>query len=161
MKNIFFLSLFIVALLLTACSVPGLGAQPTITPCPTVAASSAAACPLPTRTPPALPSGALFQVLLSDGKSIPFTAADLKKLPPAQASLDGKTVEAWRLLDVLSAAGAAEYSQVILNGETTAILKKEQVDAQTMLVVGSSARLVAPALPADQQINGITTIRTK
>jgi hypothetical protein len=159
MKSIHFVIIFILTLALAACSAPA--AKVTVTPCPTSVSSSAGACPMPTKTPPALPAGAVFQVLLPDGKSVPFTPIDIKSLPLAQVTVDGKVEEGPRLLDVLTAAGIKEFSEVTFNGDTTLTLKKPQLDTQSTLVIASAARLAAPGLPPEQQVNGITTIRVK
>lgn len=158
MKNTSFLIVVLCAALLAACTP---AATPTVAPCPTSVNSSASACALPSKTAPALPAGALFQVLLADGKVVPFSAADLGKLPAVQISLEGKTQNGVRLLDVLQAASVSDFTQVTLNGETTTTLKKEQVTADLVLVSGGSARLVAPSLTPEQQVRGITTLRVK
>ena len=159
MKSIHSVIIFFLILALAACSTPA--AKVTVTPCPTSVSSSAGACPMPTKTPPALPAGALFQVLLVDGKAVPFTAADIKSLPLSQVTVDGKVEEGPRLLDVLTAAGVKDFSEVTFNGDTTLTLKKQQLDAQSILVISSTARLAAPGLSPEQQVNGITTIRVK
>ena len=159
MKSIHFVIIVILSLALAACSAPAV--KVTVTPCPTSVSSSAGACPMPTKTPPALPAGAVFQVLLPDGKSVPFTPIDIKSLPLAQVSIDGKVEEGSRLLDVLTAAGVKDFSEVTFNGDTTLTLKKQQIDVQSTLVTGSSTRLVALGLSPEQQVNGITTIRIR
>lgn len=148
----------ICAALLTACAP---AATPTAAPCPTSVTSNASACALPSKTPPALPPGALFQVLRADGKVVPFSAEDFGKLPAVQISLEGKTQTGVRLLDVLQAASVSDFTQVTFNGETTTTLNKEQVTADLVLLSGGSARLVAPNLTPEQQVRGITTLRVK
>lgn len=158
MKNLSLPLIVVIAALLAACAP---AATPTVAPCPTSVTSSASACALPSKTPPALPAGALFQLLLPDGKVLPFSAAELKPLATAAISLEGKPVEGYRLLDVLQAAGISEFSQVTFNGETTLTLKKEQLPADLVLVAGGSVRLAAPSLTPEQQVKGITTLRVK
>lgn len=155
-----FLFVLIVLALAACSSAPG-GRIATFTPCPTSVTSSAAACAMPTRTPPALPAGALFQVLVPVGNPAAFTAADLKALPLAKITVDGKSEEGPRLLDVLNAAGVKDFSELTFNGAVTLTLKKTQLDEQSILVIENSARLAAPGLPAEQQVAGILTIRVK
>lgn len=157
MKMTRFALVLLITFVLTACTAQA----SSVTPCPTSVTSNASACALPSKTPPALPAGALFQVLLSDGKVVPFSAADLKPLSAVPVALDGKPREAYRLLDVLSAAGARDFAQLTFNGEITLTVLKAKVDDSAVVVIGENARLVLPSLPAEQQGKPFTTLRVK
>lgn len=160
MRKFLILFLILSAASLAACA-PAAEVRVTFTPCPTSVSSSAAACPLPTRTPPPMPADALFQVLLPDGKSVAFTPIDIKQLPQTQVSVDGGVEPGLRLLDVLTAAGVTDFSEITFNGKTTLTLQKEQIDEQSALLTGSTTRLVVAGLPPEQQVTGVITIRVK
>lgn len=122
--------------LITACA----PAQPT----PTAVAATAVEQPTipPTEQAPKTPqalqptpqSQALFNVVKPDGSTQAFTWDDLKKLPLANLSVEGKVEEGPKLLDVLQAAGVTEFSEVHLSGSSApATLTREQVDDNTIL----------------------------
>jgi hypothetical protein len=91
------------------------------------------------KTPQALQptpiSGTLLVVVKPDGTEVGFTWDDLKKLPLAQMTAEGKVEEGVRLMDVLAAAGVTEFTEVSLTGSSSpATLTFDQVkDATTIL----------------------------
>ena len=91
------------------------------------------------KTPQALqptPSGdVLFEVVKPDGSSIGFTWDDLKSLPLASMTAEGKVEEGVKLLDVLTTAGVTEFTQVSLSGSSSpASLTFEQVQDPTTIL---------------------------
>jgi hypothetical protein len=80
-------------------------------------------------------SGALFIVVKPDGAEVGFTWDDLKKMPLAQMSAEGKVEEGVKLIDVLTAAGVTEFKEVNLSGSSSpATLTFEQVKDETTLL---------------------------
>ena len=102
-------------------------------------ASPAAETESPPKTPqelqPTPVSDALFVVVKPDGGEVGFTWDDLKKLPLAQMEAEGKVEEGVKLMDVLTAAGVTEFSQVNLSGTSSpASLTFEQVRDETTIL---------------------------
>ena len=59
---------------------------------------------------------------------------DMKKLPLAQLTVEGKVEEGPKLLDILNAAGITDFTEVTLTGSASpATLTKAQVDDNTLL----------------------------
>jgi hypothetical protein len=120
------ITLFVLlALLLVGCAVP-------TTEVPGAVAG-------PPKTPQALQptpvSGALFVVVKPDGSEFGFTWAELKKLPLAQMTAEGKVEEGVKLMDVLAAAGVTEFKEVTLSGSSSpATLTFEQVKEPTTIL---------------------------
>lgn len=105
----------------------------------TACAPAASPVPEPPKTPqelqPTPVSGVLFIVVKPDGGQVGFTWDDLKKLPLAQMTAEGKIEEGVKLLDVLSAAGITEFSEVNLSGSSSpATLTFEQVTDETTIL---------------------------
>ena len=116
MKRTSFQLLFILSLLISACS------------------SSANIPKTPQALQPTAVSSALFQVIKPDGTKIGVTIADLKTLPLKQISVDGKVEEGPGLLDVLNFAGVTDFKEVMLTGSSNpATLMCAQVDDNTVL----------------------------
>lgn len=81
-----------------------------------------------------LVSEALFQVIKPDGTTQDFKWDNLKKLPLARITVEGKTEEGPKLLDVLHAAGITDFEEVTLTGSTSPVtLTRDQVDDNTIL----------------------------
>ncbi len=128
--NRFALFILAVLLALSACSpaITESPSQPEIVP-PTA----------PPKTPqelqPTPVSDALFVVVKPDGSEVGFTWDDLKKLPVAQMTAEGKVEEGVRLMDVLIAAGVIGFSEINLNGSSSpATLTFEQVQDETTIL---------------------------
>jgi hypothetical protein len=125
------IAIILLASLLTGCA-------PTAVPtndAPTPTATPAVEAP---KTPQALQptpvSTALFQVVKADGSSVGFTWEDLKKLPVASLTIEGKVQEGVTLSAVLTAAGVTDFSEVTLTGSASPVtLTKAQVDDNTLL----------------------------
>jgi hypothetical protein len=109
---------------------------------------------------PALPGGALFQVLKADGSAKAFNADDLKKFTTAKITVDGETTEGVKLVDVLSAAGVTEYSRLTLVGEnnTTTGIVKELVTDEVLLTASAPVSLAATTMAKTEWVKGITLI---
>lgn len=79
--------------------------------------------------------GALLVVVKADGAEVSLTWDDLKKLPLAQMTAEGKVEEGVKLLDVISTAGVTEFTQVSLSGTSSpATLTFEQVQDPTTIL---------------------------
>jgi hypothetical protein len=120
------------------------------------------------KTPQALQptpaSTALFQVVRADGSSMGFTWDDLKKLPLANLSVEGKVEEGPRLIDVLKAAGVTDFSEVSLNGSSSpATLTKAQVDDNTILDFNNhgTVKLASTYIPKPEWTKDVSEIRVK
>ena len=80
-------------------------------------------------------SGALFVVVKPDGSEVGFSWDDLKKMPLAQMSAEGKVEEGVKLMDVLTAAGVTEFAEVHLSGSSSPVtLTFEQVKDETTIL---------------------------
>lgn len=113
----------ILLLALVSCSSP---AQPT---------APADAPKTPQALQPTPVADALFVVVKPDGSEVGFTWDDLKKMPLAQMTTEGKVEEGVKLLDVLTTAGVAEFSTVNLSGTSNpAKLTAEQVKDETTIL---------------------------
>jgi len=123
----------------------------------------------PPKTPqdlqPTPVSGALFVVVKPDGSEVGFTWDDLKKLPLAQMTAEGKIEEGVKLMDVLSAAGVTEFSEVSLSGSRSpATLTFEQVkDEATILDFTNhgTVKLATPHIPKADWTKDVARIEVK
>jgi hypothetical protein len=120
------------------------------------------------KTPQALqPSpaaGALFQVIKPDGSSFGFTWDDLKKLPLASLTIEGKVEEGPRLSDVLKAAGVTDFSEVSLNGSAAPVtLTRTQVDDNTILDFNNhgTVKLASTYIPKPDWTKDVSEIKVK
>jgi hypothetical protein len=119
--------LFALCLLISACS-PSTGGAP-------IAAPAANTPKTPQALQPTPVSGTLLVVIKSDGSQIGFTWDDLKKLPVAQMTAEGKVEEGVKLMDVLTTAGVTEFKEVNLTGSSSpATLAFEQVKDETTIL---------------------------
>lgn len=127
--------LFLTLLLaLVSCSSP---AQPSAPAAPPASTDSAPAenPKTPQALQPTPKADALFIVVKPDGSEIGFTWDDLKKMPLAQMTAEGKVEEGVKLFDVLTAAGVTEFSEVNLSGTSNpATLTADQVKDETTLL---------------------------
>ncbi len=79
-------------------------------------------------------SSALFQVIRPDGTKVGVTMDDMKKLTPAQVTVEGKVEEGPRLSDVLHLAGVTDFTEIALTGSSSPVtLTRAQVDDNTIL----------------------------
>ncbi len=120
------------------------------------------------KTPQALQptpaSTALFQVVKADGSSVGMTWDDLKKLPLANLTVDGKVEEGPKLSDVLKAAGVTDFSEVSLNGSSSpATLTKAQVDDNTILDFNNhgTVKLASSYIPKANWTKDVSEIKVK
>jgi hypothetical protein len=109
-------------------------------------------------------STALFQVVKADGTSVGFSWDDLKKLPLANITVDGKVEEGPKLIDVLSAAGVTEFSEVSLTGSAGPVtLTKDQVDDNTILDFNNhgTVKLASTYIPKPDWTKDVSEIKVK
>jgi hypothetical protein len=146
--------LFAVSLLVSACS-------PAATPTPVVAANTP-------KTPQALQptpgKDTLFQVVKPDGSNVGFTWDDLKKLPLANITVEGKVEEGPRLLDVLKAAGVTDFSEVSLSGSASPVtLTQAQMDDNTILDFNNhgTVKFASTHIPKPQWTKDVSEIKVK
>ena len=119
MKRLFSV-LFLLGVLLSACA-------PALTPIANQPKT-------PQALQPTAVSTALFQVVKPDGTKVGLTNDELKKLPLAQLTVDGKLQEGPKLMDVLNAAGVTDFTEVTLTGSASPVtLTRAQVDDNTIL----------------------------
>jgi hypothetical protein len=153
-----FLTLF---LFLAACA-----PTPTATPAPTDASAPVAteAPKTPQALQPTPGSGALFVVVKPDGSEVSFTWDDLKKLPLANLTVEGKVEEGPKLIDVLTAAGVTEFTSVNLSGSSSpATLTRAQVDDKTILDFNNhgTVKLASTYIPKPQWTKDVAKIEVK
>jgi hypothetical protein len=120
------------------------------------------------KTPPALQptpgNDVLFQVIKPDGSSVGFTWDDLKKLPLANLTIEGKVEEGPKLIDVLKAAGVTNFSEVSLNGSSSPVtLTKTQVDDNTILDFNNhgTVKFASTYIPKPQWTKDVSEIKVK
>ena len=145
MQRILF-SLVLIGLVLSACA-PAVGAPKT-----------------PQALQPSPASTALFQVVKPDGTSVGLTWDDLKKLPLANLTVEGKVEEGPRLLDVLKAAGVTDFSEVNLSGSAAPVtLTNAQVDDNTILDFNNhgTVKLASTYIPKPDWTKDVSEIRVK
>ena len=149
------ISLLSLVLLLSACS----NTQATATdPQPAAAPKT----PLALQPTPVLT--ALFQIIKPDGSSVGFTWDELKKLPLATLTVEGKVEEGPRLSDVLKAAGITEFTEVSLSGSSSpAMLTKAQVDDNTILDFNNhgTVKLASTYIPKPDWTKDVSEIKVK
>ena len=154
MKKLFFILLALV-LVLSACS----GSTPTSAP---AAQSDAPKTPLALQPTPV--STALFQIVKADGSSMGFSWDDLKKLPLAQLTVEGKVEEGPKLSDVLKAAGVTDYTEISLNGSSSPVtLTRAQVDDNTILDFNNhgTVKLASTYVPKPDWTKDVSEIKVK
>lgn len=109
-------------------------------------------------------STALFQIILADGSSKGFSWDDLKKLPLANITVDGKVEEGPKLSDVLKAAGVTDFSEISLNGSASpATLTRAQVDDNSILDFNNhgTVKLASTYIPKLDWTKDVSEIRVK
>ena len=146
--------LFSFSLLVSACS-------PATTPTPALAANTPKT---PQAFQPTPSKDALFQVIKPDGSSVGFTWDDLKKLPLANITVEGKVEEGPKLLDVLKAAGVTDFSEVSLSGSASPVtLTKAQVDDNTILDFNNhgTVKFASTYIPKPQWTKDVSEIKVK
>jgi hypothetical protein len=154
--------LFTLCLLISACA-------PAVTPTPAPAATSAPTVAANTpKTPLALQptpgKDVLFQVVKPDGTEVGFTWDDLKKLPLANLTVEGKIEEGPKLIDVLKAAGVTDFSEVSLSGSASPVtLTRAQVDDNTLLDFNNhgTVKLASTYVPKPQWTKDVAKIEVK
>jgi hypothetical protein len=137
-------------LLTAACS----GAQPGLANTPKT----------PLALQPSQVSTALFQVIKPDGSSVGFTWDDLKKLPLANLTIEGKVEEGPKLSDVLKAAGVIDFSEISLTGSSSPVtLTKAQVDDNTILDFNNhgTVKLASTYIPKPEWTKDVSEIKVK
>lgn len=151
MKRVF-IFIFVACFLLSACGSGAPAASPENTP----------------KTPQALQptpaSTVLFQVIKADGSSVGFTWDDLKKLPLANLTVEGKVEEGPRLIDVLKTAGVSDFNEVSLNGSSAPVtLTKAQVDDNTILDFNNhgTVKLASTYIPKPDWTKDVSEIKVK
>ena len=153
MKRLVILFLALV-LILSACS-------STQTPVPD---AQPAAPKTPQALQPTPASTALFQIIKPDGSRVGFTWDDLKKLPLATLTVEGKVEEGPKLSDVLKAAGITDFIEVSLNGSSSPVtLTKAQVDDNTILDFNNhgTVKLASSYVPKPNWTKDVSEIKVK
>jgi hypothetical protein len=156
------MSRFIMALCLAALLIAG------CTPAPVSDLPAPPAATDGPKTPQALQSTpvstTLFQVIKPDGSSVGFSWDDLKKLPLASLTIEGKVEEGPKLSDVLKAAGVSDFTQVTLSGSASPVtLPKNQVDDNTILDFNNhgTVKLASTYIPKPDWTKDVSKIEVK
>src|SRR5688572_3050608 len=130
----FFVSIFLLALLLSACA------------------------PAESSTP------ALFKIIKADGTEYNVTLDDIKTLSVSQVTAEGRVEEGPMLKDVLALAGVSEFTEVSLTGSSSPVtLTFEQVDDNTILDLTNrgTLKLATTYIPKENWTKDITEIKVK
>lgn len=129
------------------------------------ACSSTAGSPGPTAAQPSEPQkDYLFQVITPEGRSVGFTADELRQLPLASIKVEGKPEEGPVLLDVLQGAGVEEFKQVTLSGGGSSLtLARQQITPEVILDFANrgTVKLAAPHVPKKDWVKDITEIKVE
>lgn len=126
--------------------------------------SEASAPKTPQALQPTAVSTALFQIIKSDGSSVGMTIADLKTLPLAQVSVDGKAEEGPKLLSILAFAQVTDFTEVTLTGSSNPVtLTREQVDDNTTLDFTNhgTVKLATTYIPKPNWTKDVSKIEVK
>lgn len=156
LKTIILLGI-LTGLLLAGCAAP----QATQVPVQSTALAA------PTEAAPVgdtLPKGTLFEVVKPDGTRVPVTVDQLKTLPLAQLTAEGKVEEGPRLSDVLTLVGVTEYTSVAISGTSSpATLTREQVEADAVLDFTNhgTVKLSTNAIPKADWTKDVSLIEVK
>lgn len=106
----------------------------------------------------------VFEIITPQGTSKSIYAADLKELPLAQISVEGKIEEGPRLQDVLQLAGIKDFQRVTLTGrEGNVTLAKEDVTPEVLLDLTNrgTVKLASPQVPKKDWVKDITLIKVE
>lgn len=106
----------------------------------------------------------VFEIVTPQGTSKSIYAADLKALPLAQISVEGKIEEGPRLQDVLQLAGVKDFQRVTLTGREGSItLAKEDVTPEVLLDLTNhgTVKLASPKVPKKDWVKDITLIKVE
>lgn len=121
-------------------------------------------------TAPTTPTGSparenvLFEVTAPGGRSVTFTASELRELPLTSIMVEGKAEEGPALIEVLRKAGVGEFKQVTLMGDGAPLtLTREQVTSEVILDLTNrgTVKLAAPNVPKNDWVKDITRIRVE
>ena len=151
-------------LLLSACSSAATPTAADPQPVPVTQPPAAESPKTPQALQPTAALGVLFVVILPDGSSVDITLDQLKSLPLAQLTVDGKTEEGPKLMDVLALAGVTDFSEVSLEGSSSpATLTREQVDDNTILDFNNhgTLKLATTYIPKANWTKDISKITVK
>lgn len=119
-------------------------------------------------TAPTTPTGSpargnvLFEVTAPDGRSVTFTANELRELPLTTIMVEGKPEEGPALVEVLRKAGVGEFEQVTLMGDGAPLtLTREQVTSEVILDFANrgTVKLAAPNVPKNEWVKDVTKIK--
>jgi hypothetical protein len=125
---------------------------------------SACAPAAKTAEPVQAKSTGLFQIIKPDGSKFDVTLDAVKKLTPAQITVEGKVQEGPKLLDILSLAGVTEFTEItITGGSAPSTLKREQVDDNTILDFSNrgTMKLATTYIPKAEWTKDISEITVK
>jgi hypothetical protein len=105
---------------------------------------------------------ALLQVIAPTGTQ-GFSLSDLQKLPATTIMVDGKPQDGPAVLDVLKAAGVADFKEITLSGAGTLTLSKDQVTAEVILDFTNrgTVKFAAASVPQANWPKDITRIEVK
>lgn len=111
---------------------------------------------------PAPSAGSSLQIVKPDGSTVTLSISDLQNVVTVETKSGDQTLQGYPLNAVLLAAGASDYTQVVVSGATTATFTKEQLTPDALIVFpqGASPQLVGN-IPADQQVKDITKVEVK
>ena len=154
----FFSKILLLALLLSACASP---ASPTPLPTATAAAIAATApavatpapeatktkSPNPTDTAPPPTGKVLFTLTRPDGTTLDFTSEALKALPQGTVLLGGTPNEGPLLIEIIAAAGVADFAEVTLTGSKGAVTFQKAELTDKYLLDFTNRGTLKPAWP--------------
>lgn len=104
---------------------------------------------------------AVFQIKLTDGTLKPVTLDNLKALPQKEIMAAGKAQNGPALIDVLTQAGATEFAQATIKGETGEIvLAKAELTPDVILDYANdgTVKIASPTLPMPSPVRRVSTI---
>jgi hypothetical protein len=136
MMKKFFIYIFLLVLLISACAPAGTDSE----------------------------SPALFKIIKTDGTEFDVTVDMIKTLPVSQVTAEGRVEEGPLLKDVLALAGVTEFTEVSLTGSSSpATLTFEQVDENTILDLTNrgTLKLATTYIPKDSWTKDISEITVK
>lgn len=104
--------------------------------------------------------GAAIQVMKPDNTAMTLSMDVLNQMAKVKITVDGKTVEGVKLLDILAKAGVSNFNKVIVAGSNGRMeLTKSQVDAQTIIKTANGVQLLSPTLAKEKWILDINLLK--
>lgn len=108
-------------------------------------------------------SGVSVQVVATDNQAKNLSIDELKKLPSAKVSADGKNYEGPKFSEVLKAGGVKQFKYIMVKGANgNLMLLNENINDQVILDISSgNINLIAIPVPKESWIRNIIQLEAE